>query len=60
MDPGTEFMKERVFDPLGMNDTRVKYTQGEIIPGASRGYAPASGGGWRSTRTDCRLRTASY
>ena len=45
-----EFMKERVFEPLGMNDTRVKYSQGEVIPGASQGYAPASGGGWRSTR----------
>lgn len=42
-----EFMKERIFEPLGMNDTRVKYSQGEIIPGASTPYVPADGGGWR-------------
>ena len=45
-----EFMKERVFEPLGMMDTRVKYEQGEIIPGASTGYVRAEGGGWRSSR----------
>ncbi|MDA0329593.1 MAG: serine hydrolase [Gemmatimonadetes bacterium] len=45
-----EFMSARVFRPLGMNDTRVKYAQGEIIPGASQGYAPGPEGGWVSTR----------
>jgi len=45
-----EFMKERVFEPLGMTHTRVKYGQGEIVPGASTGYVPAEGGGWRSAR----------
>jgi CubicO group peptidase (beta-lactamase class C family) len=45
-----EFMQERVFGPLGMTDTRVKYHQGEIIPGASTPYVPAEGGGWRSAR----------
>jgi CubicO group peptidase (beta-lactamase class C family) len=45
-----EFMKERVFEPLGMTDTRVKYHQGEIIPGASTPYVSAEEGGWRSAR----------
>jgi CubicO group peptidase (beta-lactamase class C family) len=45
-----EFMKERVFEPLGMTHTRVKYHQGEIIPGASTPYVPAEEGGWRSAR----------
>lgn len=45
-----EFMQERVFGPLGMRGTRVKYRQGEIIPGASTPYVPAEEGGWRSAR----------
>lgn len=45
-----EFMRERVFEPLGMLDTRVKYYQGEIIPGASTPYVPADSGGWRAAR----------
>jgi CubicO group peptidase (beta-lactamase class C family) len=45
-----EFMKQRIFEPLGMNDTRVKYSQGEIIAGASTPYVPSDAGGWRSAR----------
>ena len=45
-----DYMAERVFGPLGMTHTRVKYVQGEVIPGASRGYVPAEGGGWRGAR----------
>jgi CubicO group peptidase (beta-lactamase class C family) len=45
-----QFMKERVFEPLDMMDTRVKYHQGEIIPDASTPYVPADSGGWRSAR----------
>lgn len=45
-----EFMKERIFEPLGMHDTRMKYQQGEIIPGASTPYVQAEGGGWRAAR----------
>jgi CubicO group peptidase (beta-lactamase class C family) len=45
-----DFMAERIFQPLGMTHTRVKYVQGEVIPGASRGYVPAEGGGWRGVR----------
>jgi CubicO group peptidase (beta-lactamase class C family) len=46
-----EYMKERVFGPLGMVDTRVKAYQGEIIPGSALGYVPVeSRRGFRSTR----------
>lgn len=45
-----QFMKERIFEPLGMTNTRVKYDQGEIIPGASTPYVPDPQGGWRSAR----------
>lgn len=48
--PFPEFIKTRIFWPLGMDDTRMKYVQGEIIPGASRGYVPAEDGGWRGVR----------
>jgi len=39
-----EFMKERVFEPLGMMDTRVKAYQGEIIPGSAQGYVYGDNG----------------
>jgi len=42
----TEFMTERIFKPLGMNNTTVKTQQGQVIPGSSQGYAPAKGGGY--------------
>jgi CubicO group peptidase (beta-lactamase class C family) len=45
-----EYMKERVFGPLGMVDTRVKAYQGEIIPGSAQGYVTVESGGFRSTR----------
>jgi CubicO group peptidase (beta-lactamase class C family) len=45
-----EYMKEKVFGPLGMNDTRVKGFQGEIIPGSAQGYVPAEDGGYRTAR----------
>lgn len=46
-----EFMSERVFEPLGMQDTRVKMVQGEVIPGSAQGYVPVkTGPGWRTAR----------
>ncbi len=48
--PFAEYMKERIFDPLGMHDTRVKMTQGEVIPGSAQGYVPTKTGGYRATR----------
>lgn len=42
------FMETRVFGPLGMNDTTVKTEIGQVIPGASQGYAPSEHGGYRA------------
>lgn len=48
--PFDEYMKTRVFQPLGMSDTRVKMVQGQIIPGSAQGYVPESGRGYRTAR----------
>jgi CubicO group peptidase (beta-lactamase class C family) len=45
-----EYMRERIFEPLGMTHTRVKYRQGEIIPGSAQGYVLDSTGGYLSAR----------
>ncbi len=45
-----DYMRENVFEPLGMVDTRVKMVQGELIPGSAQGYTPEAGGGYRTTR----------
>lgn len=45
-----EYMKAKVFAPLGMTNTRVKGHQGEVIPGSAQGYVPAEGGGYRTAR----------
>ncbi len=45
-----DYMRESVFEPLGMHDTRMKMVQGEVIPGSAQGYSPAEDGGYRTTR----------
>ena len=45
-----DYMRDNVFQPLGMVDTRVKMVQGELIPGSAQGYSPEAGGGYRTTR----------
>lgn len=45
-----DYMRENVFEPLGMVDTRVKMVQGEIIPGSAQGYTAEAAGGYRTTR----------
>lgn len=45
-----DHMRENVFEPLGMVDTRVKMVQGELIPGSAQGYTAEAGGGYRTTR----------
>jgi len=45
-----DYMRENVFEPLGMMDTRVKMVQGELIPGSAQGYLAETGGGYRTTR----------
>ncbi len=44
------FMRARVFQPLGMSDTRVKMIQGQVIPGSAQGYVPEEGRGYRTAR----------
>ncbi len=45
-----DHMREGVFEPLGMHDTRMKMVQGELIPGSAQGYTPVEDGGYRTTR----------
>jgi len=45
-----EYMRQNVFEPLGMRDTRVKMVQGEVIPGSAQGYAATKPGRFRTTR----------
>jgi CubicO group peptidase (beta-lactamase class C family) len=45
-----EYMKERVFEPLGMANTLLTSHQGQIIPNSAMGYVPAEGGGYRQAR----------
>ena len=42
--PFGEWMRDEVFLPLGMENTRVRMHPGEIIPGASQGLIPADEG----------------
>lgn len=42
--PFDVFMKENVFEPLGMDDTYVRMSPEHIIPGRSLGYLPAPDG----------------
>ncbi len=42
------FMESRIFQPLGMNNTTVKTEVGQVIKGASQGYAPGENGGYRA------------
>ncbi len=45
-----DFMRERLFQPLGMTHTRVKYRQGEVVPASAQGYVADSLGGYLSAR----------
>ena len=42
------YMEERIFKPLGMGNTTVKTEVGQVIPGASQGYAMSEHGGYRA------------
>lgn len=50
--PFPEWMRENVFQPLGMEQTLVKAHPGQIVEDGSRGYVPAgeSDTGWREAR----------
>lgn len=45
-----DYMRERVFEPLGMTETLVTHVQGQIIPNSATGYVPADEGGYRQAR----------
>jgi CubicO group peptidase (beta-lactamase class C family) len=42
------YMEERIFSPLGMDNTTVKTEVGQVILNASQGYAPSEHGGYRA------------
>jgi CubicO group peptidase (beta-lactamase class C family) len=47
--PFPVFMRERVFTPLGMRDTRVHMDHQEIVPGRAYSYEPNDAGGYRNS-----------
>ena len=46
-----QFADERIFQPLGMHDTRYLADVTTIIPNGAEGYAPRPGGGFRVARS---------
>jgi len=46
-----KFAEERIFEPLGMRDTRYLADATTIIPNGAEGYAPRPGGGFRLARS---------
>lgn len=46
-EPLSEFAAQHIFEPLGMRHTQIVLDHRLVIPGRSRTYAPAPGGGWR-------------
>jgi CubicO group peptidase (beta-lactamase class C family) len=47
--PFPTFLRERVFEPLGMHDTRVHMDHEEIVPGRAYSYATRPDGGYRNS-----------
>ena len=45
--PFAEFMKNRVFEPLGMRNTMVRADRHGTVPGATVGYSRGDDGTWR-------------
>lgn len=41
------FTNERIFQPLGMTDTRFEDDHREVVPRRASAYRPRDGGGWR-------------
>jgi CubicO group peptidase (beta-lactamase class C family) len=42
-----EFTRERIFEPLGMSDTRFRSDSSVVIPGRASGYRKGGDGTWR-------------
>ena len=47
-----QFAAERIFQPLGMHDTRYVGDHTEIVPNLAESYAPRPGGGFREARSE--------
>ena len=45
--PFQEWMRTKVFEPLGMDHTVVRTNRAEIVPGRAMGYLPTDGGAWK-------------
>ncbi len=48
--PFQDWMRETVFEPLGMAHTVVRHDPDEIVPGRATGYVPTSDGRWQEAR----------
>ncbi|QWP77073.1 serine hydrolase [Lysobacter sp. K5869] len=47
--PLRRFADERIFQPLGMRDTRFQEDHNEVVAHRAQAYAAREGGGWRSS-----------
>lgn len=50
-----DFLKARLFAPLGMHHTLSVQTDLDVVPGMASLYMPAPGGGWRRGLYPCEL-----
>ena len=50
-----EFARRRIFEPLGMHDTRYVADMRDIIRNRATGYEPAPGGAWREAMSGWEL-----
>nr|WP_255519258.1 serine hydrolase domain-containing protein [Xylophilus sp. ASV27] len=50
-----DFLKARLFGPLGMPDTASVATDLDVVPGLAGLYMPAPGGGWQRGLYPCEL-----
>ncbi len=50
-----DFLKARLFGPLGMPDTASVATDLDVVPGLAGLYLPAPGGGWQRGLYPCEL-----
>lgn len=48
--PFQDWMRETVFEPLGMTRTVVRQNPDEIVPGRAMGYVSGTGGQWQEAR----------
>ena len=46
-----QFAQERIFEPLGMHDTRFVADARMVVPNVAESYAPQPGGGFRDARS---------